>query len=113
MGGLMVLGELIEFLKQYDPEKVVPLGFHKPHSYRGYYDHLAFEPAENITVGAMLAAAESAVGTTYPGYKGGEYEMGLYTDVWLSRYGYNDDEKIGWVLMKFIMGDQLTIQDLR
>ena len=83
----MILEELIAFLEQQDPALVLPEGFHRPHSYRGYYEELAFEPAQNITVGAMLKAARSAVGTTYSGYKGGEYTMGQYSDVYLAYWG--------------------------
>lgn len=50
----MYLGDLIDRLKAEDPNKGVPLGFKNPHSYRGYYDCLAFEPAENVTVASML-----------------------------------------------------------
>ena len=72
----MTLGELIEELKRHDRNKIVPMGFHHPHSYRGYYDQLAFEPARNITVGEMLNCAQEALNTTYPGWKGGDFTMG-------------------------------------
>jgi len=83
----MTLQELIEELSRYDPQQRVPLGFREPHSYRGYYDELAFEPVPDTTVGAMLAAAKEALGATYTGYKGGDYTMNAYTQVWLARYG--------------------------
>lgn len=57
-------------------------GFANPHSYRGYYDQLAFEPAYGVTIGSMLDAAKSAVGAIYYGYKGGSYRMGKWTDVY-------------------------------
>ena len=47
----MKLGELIEYLEKQDKDKVCPFGFYYPHSYRGYYEQLAFEPAYNITIG--------------------------------------------------------------
>lgn len=99
----MTLGNLIAYLEKEDPTKVVPLGFHRPHSYRGYYDQLAFEPMENVTVGQMLADASSALGRTYQGYKGGSYRMGEYTDVWLSEYG-SCGEMIGPVLLGYMVG---------
>ena len=99
----MTLGELIEYLKKEDSDKVVPLGFHFPHSYRGYYDRLAFEPVKDTTVGKMLACAEEAMGKTYQGYKGGCYEMGEYTDVWLANWG-ECGEGIGVVLLDYMMG---------
>ncbi|HTN56799.1 MAG TPA: hypothetical protein VL043_00880, partial [Protaetiibacter sp.] len=61
----MYLNELIEELSKRDPSTVVRQGFSNPHSYRGYYDQLAFEPTPNVTVGSMLAAAEEANGSTY------------------------------------------------
>lgn len=83
----MTLGELIDNLKRLDPSLVVEHGFVEPHSYRGYYDELAFEPARGMSIRSMLEAAESAVGTTYEGYKGGEYTMHEHTPVHLALYG--------------------------
>ena len=83
----MTLGELIAELKKCDASKVVAHGFAKPHSYRGYYEDLAFEPMENVNVASMLEAAESALGKTFEGYKGGDYTMNEYTACWLSKYG--------------------------
>lgn len=99
----MMLGELIEYLEKEDPDKVVPLGFRQPDSYRGYYDQLAFEPVKNITVGAMLACAKEAMGKTYQGYKGGDFEMHQYTDVWLACWG-ECGEGIGETLLDYMMG---------
>jgi hypothetical protein len=78
---------------------VLPLGFHGPHSWRGDYSELAFEPAENIPVAAMLAAARSALGATFEGYKGGSYEMYPGTPCWVAWYGEGAGETIGrWML---------------
>lgn len=99
----MTLGDLIAYLKKEDKEKVVPKGFNNPHSYRGYYDELAFEPAENITVGEMLKAAEGALGQTFTGYKGGEYTMGEYTEIHLANYG-DCGEGIGTTLLDYMLG---------
>jgi hypothetical protein len=41
----VILGELIEALEKLPEDRVLPVGFDKPHSYRGYYNELAFEPA--------------------------------------------------------------------
>ena len=56
----MQLQELIDALETYDPSIVVREGFAEPHSYRGYYEQLAFEPAYGVTIGSMLSAARSA-----------------------------------------------------
>jgi len=100
----MFLGELIKFLEARDPKRVVPLGFAEPHSYRGFYNDLAFEPAKDVTVGSMLACARDALGRTFQGYKGGDYKMGEYTDVWLAEYSYTG-ERIGPILLSFMVGE--------
>lgn len=74
-------------------------------SYRGYYDHLAIErdgssseatelrePNEVAiksapTVGDLVEALDLADGATLVGYKGGDYSMGPWTDLWVSEYG--------------------------
>jgi len=76
------LGELITRLREEpDPSRRLSMGFRNPHSYRGFYEQLAFEVAENVTVGEMLTIAEPALGATYQGWKGGDYTMRDYTDV--------------------------------
>ena len=90
----MTLGELIAALEKLNPELEVPLGFGEPHSYRGDYYDLAFEPKRNVTVGEMLADAKSALGTTYQGYKGGDFTMNEWTTCWLAEYG-STGETIG------------------
>lgn len=100
----MILKELIAFLEAHDPDQVVPIGFANPHSYRGQYYDLAFEPVEQVTIGSMLACAREALGTTYEGYKGGDYEMSECTDVYLAEYG-STGEQIGLVLLCYMVGD--------
>lgn len=102
----MSLGDLIAALERLDPTLRVPLGFGHPHSYRGYYDELAFEPRENVTIGAMLADARSALGSTYEGWKGGDYTMSEYTPVHLAHEGH-----IGEELGPFFLG--LILKDAR
>jgi hypothetical protein len=82
------LGDLIKRLSREDLSRRVPHGFTYPHSYRGYYDELAFVPAENVTIGSMLEAARSALGATFAGWKGGNYTMCEYTDVHLAKVGH-------------------------
>ena len=77
------LKELIEELEKMPKDGVVPFGFGKPMSYRGYYGDLAFEPVLNAKIGDMLEFAKSAMGKTFTGYKGGEFEMGEFTDCWV------------------------------
>ena len=79
----LTLGQLIDELKRADPEQVCAEGFDRAHSYRGDYSLLAFRPANNVTVGTMLAVAEGALTKTFCGWKGGEYRMDRETAVHL------------------------------
>jgi hypothetical protein len=99
----MRLGELIATLEKADPDMIVPVGFDNPHSYRGYYEQLAFEPAENVSVASMLAAAREALGSTYQGYKGGDYVMDEYSIVNIAWYGESGEE-ISAILMSYMLG---------
>ena len=107
----MTLSELIEELKKHDPKLVVLHGFDTPHSYRGFYDQLAFAPAENVTVGSMLSDARWALGKTFTGWKGGEFVMGGYVDVWLAEVGCCG-EGIGPTLLAYMFADAKQAADL-
>lgn len=98
----MILRELIEYLEKEDQNKIVTMGFSNPHSYRGIYRELAFEPTINIAVSDMLKAAKSAMGETYTGYKGGDFTMNEYTNVHLAEYG-NCGEEIGYILLNYML----------
>lgn len=100
----LVLGELIERLEQEPLGKRLKLGFANPHSYRGYYEQLAFEPARNVTVGEMLAAARSALGKTFQGWKGGDYVMDEGSCVWLAQQG-DCGEMLGALLLECMIDD--------
>ena len=101
----MTLKDLIKELEKHDPKKVVPIGFHHPHSYRGDYSELAFEPKENTTVGEMLQAAKSALGATFTGWKGGDFTMDEYTRCYISIEGTSwDSDSIGSILLKYMLG---------
>lgn len=84
---LNALIEMLEMLEAADSAAVLAEGFCNPHSWRGSYWELAFEPAENVTVGSMLDAARSALGATYPGWKGGDYTMTEWSEVHLAYEG--------------------------
>lgn len=98
------LGQLIKRLEAEDPNKVVPLGLGRPHSYRGYYEDLEFTPVENVSVGDMLAVARQCIGETFCGYKGGDYKMDTYTTVWLGEYGRADGQSISDILLDYMLG---------
>lgn len=95
----ITLRDLIEELQLMPQDGVVPFGFGAPASYRGYYEQLAFEPLENAKIADMLAYAESAVGATFEGYKGGDFTMDDESDCWIASYGASGGTKIGWTLI--------------
>ena len=88
----MTLNRLIELLKQADPQHTCKKGFRNPHSYRGYYERLAFEPANDVPVHEMLTYAEEALGSTYVGYKGGDYLMHGDVQIHIAFYGQTDQK---------------------
>ena len=98
----MTLGDLIKYLKAQPPNKVLPIGFTSPHSYRGYYECLAFEPVENVLVGNMLEDAITALGATFQGYKGGDYTMKEHTECYLANYG-DCGEELGYTLLLLML----------
>lgn len=109
----ITLGKLIEVLeaihlREDGDMKVVVVGAEEeygeqctlvePHSYRGYYSDLAFQPQSNavvtaagafqhLTVEAVLILARGSLGHTFTGYKGGDFKMQLDTPLWVARYG--------------------------
>lgn len=99
----MSLDDIITTLAAEDPTRVLPYGFDNPHSYRGYYEDVAFEPATDISVGDMLEAAQSALGATYTAWKGGEFQMAGYSDCWLSMEGSASGESIGPTLLRLML----------
>ena len=91
----LVLVELILLLKGVN--KALPVTFksypYYPYdliSWRGSYDELSLEynsRGEPPTVEEFLAKLNDMVGKTMIGYKGGEYQMGKLTPVWMANYG--------------------------
>lgn len=99
----MTLDELIAALEAAPQDKVLPLGFGHPDSYRGIYAELMFCPVADVAVGQMLADARSALGATYQGWKGGDFTMSGYTECWLAYRGHGDGEIIGPVLLSLLL----------
>lgn len=83
----ITLGKLIDTLAAMPPETELE-GFGEAHSYRGYYSDLAFEKMEEKTTsGKVLEMARACMGEVFTGYKGGDFQMGRNTPVWLANYG--------------------------
>jgi hypothetical protein len=84
----MTLGKLIDRLAAMPPDAQV-CKLSCPHSYRGYYTDLAFEPTtDHMTVADALVTCRAAMGEVLIGYKGGEFQMGRNTPVWIAEYGH-------------------------
>lgn len=90
----MQLRPLTEFLKALPQNAVVKNGFGHAHSYRGYYDQIAFTPVPEARIGDMVRFAEEALGAVYTGYKGGSYTMREYTECWIAEWGDTVDYPI-------------------
>jgi len=82
----MTLGKLIERIESLPDHTMLEMSC--PHSYRGYYQDLAFErPNHPLSKREVLALCKGAMGEVFHGYKGGEYQMGRNTPVWIAAHG--------------------------
>ncbi len=98
----MTLGTLIDRLTSLPPNTLI--GIKYPHSYRGYYSDLAFELTDNkIAVCDAMALCRGAMGEIFYGYKGGDFQMGRNTPVWIAEYGSCGDKLIS-------IGDDGTLE---
>lgn len=100
----MTLGRLISELEnQPMSQQIESIG--EPHSYRGYYDDLAFEKVDGTTTVAILLTLlkTECLGQTFTGYKGGDFYMDSDTPVWISEYG-----STGVKIMSIEDGETLT-----
>jgi hypothetical protein len=80
------LGNLMNRLRGLPQDMPILLG--RANSYRGYYCDLAFEPlVQPCTVKEARQEVEQANGTTFEGWKGGDYTMARDTPVWYSHRG--------------------------
>ena len=83
----MTLGEVIDRLASLPPRAVIS-GLGKLNSYRGYYCDLAFDPyGKEKPAALLLKECRAAMGAVFTGYKGGEYQMGKTTPLWVASYG--------------------------
>lgn len=93
----MTLGKMIESLEAM-PEDARVAMLQNAHSYRGYYSDLAFEPVEDETclASALLAECRDALGETFVGYKGGDFQMDEDTPVFVAFYGCTGKKLMGF-----------------
>lgn len=108
----MTLSEYIKLLEKYPSEQIVSKGLGNPHSWRGIYAELAFEPVENTTIGEMLEAAKSALNKTMTGYKGGDFLMDGNTTIHIDYYGeWTDGSETMKMLFDLMLGKHPTEGD--
>lgn len=86
------LGELRDLAEQFDDCVFIIAedggGITREHSYRGYYEDLAFERSDEPTPAREVwDMCERALSLSYGGYKGGDYTYDRTTPLWLAAYG--------------------------
>ena len=97
---IRTLGEVILLLKMQPQGNIVQLDFDDScdvfslHSYRGYYQYLAlgynpkaYKQEPNNTVSQVLEMFEGALGKSFTGWKGGEFQMHSKTIVFVANSG--------------------------
>jgi hypothetical protein len=101
----LTLGNLIDFLGTCNNDMIIKIKHQKdaqlfptmctitnPHSYRGYYEDLAFEyETGKQTVKELLSITKKCVGKEFDGWKGGTFEMKKDTVLWISEEGCCSD----------------------
>lgn len=97
----MTLGKMIATLEAMPIDALVS-NLNNAHSYRGYYEDLAFEHEVGTRKAAdLLAECKEAMGKVFCGYKGGDFVMGALTPVWVASYGCGGKKLMalreGWI----------------
>jgi hypothetical protein len=82
----LTLGELADALDALPPNLPIPC-LCAPHSYRGWYEHIAFEVGTPSLARDVAALVRAQIGARHHGYKGGTYTMTRDTPVWLASRG--------------------------
>ena len=87
--GIMTVGHVLAALKRLDHDGNIQFDFggfypYGLNSYRGYYEDLSIGYGRDpMTVKQFEALLLGAIGRNFVGYKGGEYEMGKSTFIWV------------------------------
>jgi len=109
--GEMSIKEIIDFLSEYDKDRLVENGWYNCCSYRGYYQCLAVEKADfPVTTEAMINTLRDAIGKTFTGYKGGEFLMDEDAGVFYAEYG-RTGPPITKPFLKTLLGEDITLGD--
>lgn len=99
----MTIEDLLDALDEMSADTTVEGLSDRFDSYRGYYKHVAVEPGDGVTAGALAAAFRNRLGETMTGYKGGEFEIHGDCYVFVAAYGYT-----GPMLVGFDNGEPVT-----
>lgn len=91
----LTLGKAIERLSKFELTESIRFDYldaypGNPHSYRGYYSDLAFEPCkttENSKLQGFLASLSHSRNREFIGWKGGEFVMAEDTPLWVADKG--------------------------
>lgn len=94
-----------------DEDRYVRFGFGRPLSWRGDYSEVCFEPVQDTTVGTMLFHAQSAVDTTFHGYKGGEFTMRQTTPCHINFHGECGDDAITPFMLAWMLDRPVQMWD--
>lgn len=80
------------FLNMKNDSFVFKEAFGNTHSYRGYYDEVAFERVSNVTLKQVKESVDAAFNNEFSGYKGGVYRYDSDTTAHLTYYGTCSDD---------------------
>lgn len=104
----MTVGEMVVALNKVSDLPVVLEDGAEPgdlSSYRGYYEDLAIESgrkpgrhAKPLTAGEFAVALDRV--DVIHGYKGGEYDVGYGTAVWVSEYGICSGRYVNGIVVR-------------
>ncbi len=80
--------QICQWFEEHEVDEVI-ITIHSPHSYRGYYDQIAYEYICNSSsnVSSFLQDIKDGLDDFYEGYKGGSFFMDDETDIHLAFYG--------------------------
>lgn len=86
------LEEVIAIFELTEPDKILPVSIHEPHSWRGRYSDVSFELTENVSVRDTLEVLKKATTGNYDGYKGNTYAMSKESYMHLDKWGQSEDK---------------------
>lgn len=100
----MKLFELVSYLQNLPPSKIIGVGFGDAHSYRGSHQDVAFCIKKNTTVANMLSCAKCAIGMkNYYGWADDFHSESA--DCYIVEYeGCGSGEGMGNILLDFMTG---------